>query len=68
MIICSHGRGRKRIDALEGAYTELMNLMECVESKEDALIQIVRKHQHHTYLILLHLTILRNIFKVKQMK
>jgi hypothetical protein len=33
----------------EGAYvTEVMKLMEYVESKEDSLIQIVRTHQHST--------------------
>jgi hypothetical protein len=38
----------------EGAYTaEVMKLMECIGSKEDSLIQIVRTHQYHTISTLL---------------
>jgi hypothetical protein len=34
---------------VEGAYiAETLNLVECVESKEDPLIQIARTHQHNT--------------------
>jgi hypothetical protein len=34
---------------VEGAYiAETLNLVECVESKDDPLIQIVRTHQHNT--------------------
>jgi hypothetical protein len=34
---------------IEGTYiAETLNLVECVENKEDSLIQIVRTHQHNT--------------------
>jgi hypothetical protein len=34
---------------IEGAYiSEVMKLVQCVESREDALIKIVRTHRHHT--------------------
>jgi hypothetical protein len=34
---------------VEGAYmAETLNLVECIESKEDPLIQILRTHQHNT--------------------
>jgi hypothetical protein len=34
---------------IEGTYiAEVMKLIECVGSKEDAVMQVVRTHQHHT--------------------
>jgi hypothetical protein len=63
------GRGLMQV---EGAYTaETLNLVEYVESKEDPLIQNVRRHQHNTNSALL---LTPNIFKksfhseTKQMK
>jgi hypothetical protein len=42
-------KGGRGLILTEGAHmAEVMKLMECVESKEDPLIQIVRTHQHHT--------------------
>jgi hypothetical protein len=38
---------------IQGAYTaDVRKLMECVESKEAPLIQMVRTHQHHTNSVL----------------
>jgi hypothetical protein len=41
--------GRRGLVYIEGAYiTEVMKLMEFVESEKDPFIRIVRTHQHHT--------------------
>jgi hypothetical protein len=45
--------GGRGLIQIEGAYiAEVVKLMECVDSKEDTLIKIVRTH-HHTHSILL---------------
>jgi hypothetical protein len=41
--------GRRGLMQIDGIYkAEVMKLRECVESKEDLLIDVVRTHQHHT--------------------
>jgi hypothetical protein len=41
------GSGRKRLDASRRSYiVKVMKLMECAESKEEPLIQMVRMYLH----------------------
>jgi hypothetical protein len=44
-FVCSQKKGRKGLMQLEEAYiVEITKLVECVDRKEDPLIQIVRMH------------------------